>query len=290
MHGHMLNILEAELARRQPVDHSARILDVGCGDCRFLAYANRRLPERSGRALHLHGMDVTDAAIQREGYFQAGLERLYAADSSVDWSNRLHLVASDDPWPFESESFDAVVSNQVGEHVHDIDFFLSEACRVVRPGGFAVHIFPLKQYILEGHTGTPLAHRVLSHDLRTRYLATFARMGFSKVGPLRLMPGESPEQFGETRSDYISFQTKYRTWVEVSSAATEAGWRATYRYTSHLYLLKLGYLLGHDLRGVYRRPRPLVDALTFRPLSLVSSVTIFLEKEQSFIPDLHALE
>jgi hypothetical protein len=25
-------------------------------------------------------------------------------------------------------------------------------------------------------------------------------------------------------------------------------------------------------------------------LSLVSSVTIFLEKEQSFIPDLHALE
>jgi hypothetical protein len=129
-----------------------------------------------------------------------------------------------------------------------------------------------------------------AHDLRKGYLATFARMGFSKVGPLRLMPGESPEQFGQTRSDYISFQTKYRTWAEVSSAATEAGWRATYRYTSHLYLLKLGYLLGQDLRDAYRRPRPLVDALTFRPLSLVSSVTIFLEKEQSFIPDLHALE
>jgi SAM-dependent methyltransferase len=288
MHAHLLNILAVEVLRRPPGGRVLRILDVGSGDGRFIAYANAALPPIIGRPVEIHGVDVTDSAVQRAGFFAAALQRLDRADAGVDWRSRLHQITSDEPWPFPSESFDVVVSNQVGEHVHDLDFFFREGARVVRRGGFATHVFPLKQYILEGHTGAPFAHRFLSHDLRQMYLATFSRLGLSRFGPLRLAADETAAEFGRTRSDYVSFETRYRTWVEVATAATDAGWRSTYRYTTHLYLLKLGYLLGLDLRGLYRRPRPLVDMLLFRPLSRVSSVTVLLEREQDFRPDLNS--
>ncbi len=40
------------------------------------------------------------------------------------------------PWP--EDFFDAVVSNQVIEHVRDTDTFVSEIARVLRPGGVVV--------------------------------------------------------------------------------------------------------------------------------------------------------
>jgi SAM-dependent methyltransferase len=43
-----------------------------------------------------------------------------------------------DPLPFDDQMFDAVVSNQVIEHLFDTDLFLAEAFRVLRPGGIVV--------------------------------------------------------------------------------------------------------------------------------------------------------
>lgn len=288
MHAHLLNIIAFEIVRRYPSEQTPRILDVGCGDARFIAYANTRLPELIGRRAELFGVDVDDSGIQREGYFDSALERLHQADPDVDWRTRLRQIGSNEPWPFPPDSFHVIVSNQVGEHLRDLEAFFGQGARVIRAGGFAAHVFPLEQYILEGHTGTPFAHRVLSHDLRQMYLSAFARLHLSRFGPLRRSDAETAREFGTTRSDYVSFETWYRTWPEVATAAMAAGWRASYRYTPHLYLLKLGYKVGFDLRAIYQQPRPLVDWLLFRPLSRVSSVTVFLEWEQTFDPHLHS--
>lgn len=42
------------------------------------------------------------------------------------------------PLPLDDDGFDAVTSNQVIEHLHDTDSFMSEAFRVLRPGGVAL--------------------------------------------------------------------------------------------------------------------------------------------------------
>lgn len=284
MHAHLVNIIATEV-RRWESGRRLRILDVGCGDGRFLGFAHQRLPVLTGRSVEVHGFDVSDSGLQRSDFFARTIDRLKDIDSDVDWTGRLHQITSADPWPFADGAVDVVVSNQVGEHVREIGRFLAEAARVTQPGGFSAHVFPLRSYTVEGHTGIPFAHRILSHDLRETYMRAVVKMGLGVGGPLARRPGESISAFATTRSDYVSFETSYHTWRQLADAACGAGWRPSYRYTPNVYLLKAAYLAGKDLASFYHRPRPMLDAVSFRPLSYVSSVTIFLERENIFDAD-----
>lgn len=50
----------------------------------------------------------------------------------------VHTADLGRPLPFEDESFDAVHSNQVIEHLRNTDLFLREIRRVLKPGGYAL--------------------------------------------------------------------------------------------------------------------------------------------------------
>jgi SAM-dependent methyltransferase len=62
--------------------------------------------------------------------------------------------------PFEDGSFDFVCSNQVIEHVEDLETTLDELARVTRRGGVGIHGFPVRETLVEPHLGVPLYHRV----------------------------------------------------------------------------------------------------------------------------------
>jgi len=107
------NIARA-LAGHQPI---TSLLDLGCDDgSRTEKYA------RAAGAEHMYGVEVVEsrAALARE----RGIDVI-----SADLGGRL---------PYDDESFDAVVSNQVIEHLFDTDLFVSEAFRVLKRGGIAV--------------------------------------------------------------------------------------------------------------------------------------------------------
>jgi SAM-dependent methyltransferase len=107
------NIARA-LAAYGPVES---LLDLGCDDgTRTSLYA------RAAGALDIHGIELVDsrAALARE----RGIS-VVSADLGA-------------PLPFEDQRFDAVVSNQVIEHLFDTDLFLAEAFRVLKVGGVVV--------------------------------------------------------------------------------------------------------------------------------------------------------
>jgi len=93
------------------------LLDLGCGDGAFCAFA-------AARGAIVHGLDAEPDAIIR------------ASEAMPDVDFRLGLMESL-PWP--EASFDIVTSFNAIQYSFDPELALSEACRVARPaGGVAV--------------------------------------------------------------------------------------------------------------------------------------------------------
>jgi SAM-dependent methyltransferase len=278
-HEHLLAVVATE-ARMAGHTHVS-LLDAGCGTGLLMRYLLENFPAATeGVELDVSGFDVHDEEIQRSGFLDGARQLLSARFPDLDWDDRLRVASKDEPWPFKDETFDVVVSNQVCEHVPLLDTFFRENARVLRPGGVAAHLFPLRDYILEGHLYLPLVHRIASHDLRRDAIAALSRMGLGKYRK----GVDDLDVFVERHSDYVHHLTHYRTWPQVADAAKRAGLRVSYRYTPDFYLRRLALLAGRGYPYVLRTERRSVaDAAWFRLLKRVSSVTILLEKRQMFI-------
>jgi SAM-dependent methyltransferase len=103
---HHIDVLPARLealSRRLPVSRDGRILDYGCAEVPYRRF---------------FGDEVEYVAADLAGNPAATLE-----------------LNEDGTVPAESATFDAVLSTQVLEHVTDPQRYLSEAYRVLRPGG-----------------------------------------------------------------------------------------------------------------------------------------------------------
>lgn len=122
----------------------AVIVDVGCGDGRFV----KRL--RSIGYVNVWGVDPL--------IYCSSYEREYVARRlNEEFPFRL---MQDGKIPFPDGSVDVVLSNQVVEHVEDKRTHFQEILRVLRPGGFALLVIPVKETLMEGHVKLPLFHWV----------------------------------------------------------------------------------------------------------------------------------
>jgi SAM-dependent methyltransferase len=96
--------------------HVESALDLGCGDGRLTVELD---------AAELTAADVSRSALERSRRRVPGA--------------RVVELDPDAPLPFEDGSFDLVLCAETIEHVRDVQLLLSEARRVLRPGGtFAV--------------------------------------------------------------------------------------------------------------------------------------------------------
>jgi SAM-dependent methyltransferase len=95
------------------------LLDLGCHDGTWTA----ELAEAAGDRLErLCGVEIVEDAAARAR--ERGIE---VAPADLN-----------DPLPYPEDSFDVVHANQVIEHIYDLDGFVSEIRRVLRPSGRAV--------------------------------------------------------------------------------------------------------------------------------------------------------
>ena len=95
------------------VGGATALLDLGCGDGGFCAFAARR-------GATVHGLDVEPDTIAR------ALDQVPAGDFRLGLMERL-------PWP--GDSFDVVTSFNALQYALDPELALAEACRVARPDG-----------------------------------------------------------------------------------------------------------------------------------------------------------
>ncbi len=137
------------------VEHK-KILDVGFGNGGICIAFNQAGAVMSGLDVDQALKDIADRHVASHG---AHVDlRIY------DGTN----------FPYDDDSFDAVVSFSVLEHVTDAEKVISEMLRVLKPGGRILLTLPNKYYPKETHT---LLYGVsyLPHNLANAYIRLFDR-------------------------------------------------------------------------------------------------------------------
>lgn len=104
------------LAKKTNLPTGASILDLGCADGSFAAYAGEILNAKP------FGLDLDDDTI-------ATAKKNGVTAIAHDLSEKL---------PYKDKQFDLVFALEVIEHLFDTDFFLGQIHRVLKPNGFLI--------------------------------------------------------------------------------------------------------------------------------------------------------
>lgn len=140
---------------------------------------------------------------------------LAVSDPTVDWTERVRRATPGSRWPFEANAFDIVFSHHVLEHVQDLDSFMVEQHRVLRPGGRAIHVFPSSRLMIEPHLDVPFVHWARTDRGRKSILRVARTLGI----------GSSPWKARgiDAQVDYLSGSTFFRTHDCIARTARAAG-------------------------------------------------------------------
>jgi SAM-dependent methyltransferase len=169
---------------------TAGILDFGCGAgrtvraLRALGYVNAR------------GYDVGD------GRTLVGDEQQHITVGTL-----LDLRV-----PYEDNTFDLVISDQVFEHVQDQARAFEELLRITKPGGHALHIIPARYAPIEGHIFVPFGG-VLQHRWWYKLWALFGIRN-------KWQAGLSADETADHNAFFVSEATRY-----ISTSCYRVMWR-----------------------------------------------------------------
>jgi SAM-dependent methyltransferase len=205
----MRGFLEAACRRARPDRRPLRVLDVGCGRGEMVA-----------QLLHdgwsAWGCDAVEAYINR------GVAYLTRAGLPTD---RLRMCTPTQ-LPFDTGTFDVVVSNQVLEHVTDLGALAGELARVSAPHARGLHVFPGRRILTEPHLGIPLVHWLRPGSGRTALTRLAIRAGWS----VNYFNEMTVADRARIYLRYLDEQTSYRSAVNVQQMLESAGLPTSLEY------------------------------------------------------------
>ena len=147
-------------------EKSIRILDYGCGGGRLITYL---------RILGYKNLNGVDVKSQKE------MSNLNAIHNNMGFDCDVFFTYDGNTLPFDDTSFDVIVSQQVLEHVKDVEKYFSECKRILSPKGKILLDFP---------------HRLVPFDTHTR-------MWFVHYLPVKIR-GYFYNKYRDNRADYYS--------------------------------------------------------------------------------------
>lgn len=176
------------------------VLDVGCGRGDTVAWL-------CDHGWNAYGVDIDERYLdQGRPYLESG-----------HGGDRLRLLTG--RYPFPDQTFDVVLSDQVLEHVADLDTFFAEVARVSRVGAAGLHIFPARWRPVESHLLAPLVHWLPKG--RPRRVALRALLAVGLTAPYF---GDRPlAERVEIFAHYSDTETFYRGLGQLARVCAEHG-------------------------------------------------------------------
>jgi SAM-dependent methyltransferase len=216
---------------------SVRVLDYGCG-------AGETIDLLRARDIEAFGCDM----------FYEATDYLELEASDVFGTRILKMV--DGKIPFPDDYFDFIVSNQVIEHVEDLELTLAEFQRVLKPGGQILNIFPDKSIWKEAHCDIPFLHWFPKGNNHFRvYYALLLR----SLGMGSFKGDKSSFQWSQDTCEWIDKWTHYRNSNEID--------RQYNRYFQEIRSIEADWIqqrLGSRRRWISWLPQSLQRALAIK--------------------------
>jgi SAM-dependent methyltransferase len=185
------------------------VLDLGCGDCQLLAELRARY---ASEQLTLYGVDIY---IDKER-----LQRVRSQNKSIS----IYDIMPYDDLSSIGDSFDAIVCNQVLEHVDDAQRLIDIASRKIKRNGFFIAGYPTSEIIIEPHLFIPFVHRFSGR--LPRKIAINIKFIIAKtlnIGRTSRLKWSERENYIKNRIDYMQEDLFYRSKRDYDSMLRSVG-------------------------------------------------------------------
>lgn len=237
-----------------PLGSDAAVLDFGCGSGE-LAYELRK------QGIKTFGIDILDY----HGEYEQKCRDEGLTDPHADIFATIDLANYRIPYP--DNTFDLVFSFQVFEHVQNWPEALAEIKRVLKPGGYSLHIVPSRHRIIEGHVHVPFGSVFRGQT----YLSLWARLGIRNDYQRDL----SWREVAAINHTYLTTETKYHPRPAVKKIVQrEFG---NLRFVEEAYLDSSGGRF-HRYYPRFKKTLPLLPRLYGRWYSTFNSHAILSQK------------
>jgi len=182
----------AERAMQGDPSRAVKILDYGCGAGEIVELLQRVSPHVTA-----YGCDI---------FYEGGSYLCNVNEQLL--STGVIREMKHGCIPFGDAEFDVVLSNQVMEHVEDLETVTREIARVLKPGGFTPNLFPDISVWREGHCGIPFLHWYRSGSRwQIMHAITFRALGFGYF-----KEGKSVVQWSRDFCHWLEKWTRYRSY------------------------------------------------------------------------------
>lgn len=218
------------------ITQESTILDFGCGEGRTV------------EALRSAGYDAYGADMERD---LDAAEQAIRSKTAVSSTERILRSLQQEPYriPFKDATFDYVFSEQVLEHVVNYDESLAENWRVMKPGGFAIHIFPSRWRPVEPHVYVPFGGVLRSEP----YLRIWARLGIRN----EFQNGMNWREVARANAEYLRTHTNYLPKKEIDKAVARHFHRWSWQEVA---FVRHSFGRSRNLYPVLRAVPPLLHA------------------------------
>ena len=188
----ILEMLEALLERvGLPLKPGLSFLDIGCGHGTLVKLLRQRGIAACGADFYPNPLGIPEPNSEDQEYLKP-----------------INMTPYNLPFP--DASFDFVYSNQVIEHVDNLEETFREMGRLMRPGAVGLHIYPATWRVRESHIRVPFAGGLQSKPWI---------VGWTLLGAGTRPVGLSPLAAGLDNYRYMREKTAYRPVREVGRIA-----------------------------------------------------------------------
>jgi SAM-dependent methyltransferase len=202
----VLRLIDACAAEQGVSPKALRILDWGCGRGRTVA----KLLEMG---IDAYGVDIDPEPINN------GYDLLFCRGEQP--LKRLICIDRSCRTPFQDGYFNLIISDQVIEHVSDLNGLITELSRITADDGAGLHNFPARWCLIEPHLLIPFLHWLPKNRLRLWYL----RFLLFRIPTWKDLENKTSQERARIYFEYSIQKTYYRPLARIHQSFSQRGFR-----------------------------------------------------------------